>query len=255
MIMHSDTFRGQGVLFVFSLIFLVISGFSLPVEDRKTTISGKVTDATGRPVNNAIIIIDHRMTGTKTDSSGIYCVRVRPGAETIGIFTFCVGIMEEQIEGRDSIDFVFNAVVREHFRPVNPKTEAGLTGKSDMYGEQAVNVGYAWMKMKDVASDISVIDGTNRKYASYPSVKEMIVREVPGARISGGTVVLNGTANLFGPVGALVIIDGVYGASLDDISPVTVKNISILKGASAAIYGSNGFGGVILITTKSYDEE
>jgi outer membrane receptor protein involved in Fe transport len=52
----------------------------------------------------------------------------------------------------------------------------------------------------------------------------------------------------------LIIIDGIAGGTLDDVQPISVASISVLKGTTAVIYGSKGYGGAIIIKTKTYDE-
>ena len=56
--------------------------------------------------------------------------------------------------------------------------------------------------------------------------------------------------NMKGPVPALIVIDGVPSQSYSGLALSTIESITVLKGASAAIYGTRGFGGAILITTK-----
>ena len=69
-----------------------------------------------------------------------------------------------------------------------------------------------------------------------------MIQEIPGIRAK--------VYNLFGPVGPSYVVNGMMVSNLDDILPSTVESIVFLKDGSAAIYGSRGFGGVILIKTK-----
>jgi TonB-dependent SusC/RagA subfamily outer membrane receptor len=79
----------------------------------------------------------------------------------------------------------------------------------------------------------------------------MIQREVSGVRIINGGVVIHDSRNMQGFVEALVVVDGTPTSSLNDIKPATVESIEVLKDASASIYGSRGYGGVVLIKTKT----
>ncbi len=94
------------------------------------------------------------------------------------------------------------------------------------------------------------IDGTNKKYASYRSLSDMLQREIPGVKISGSSVVLQDSKDLWGSVPALIVVDGIPMEGLPDIQPINVKSIEVLKGAAASIYGSRGYGGAIVIKTK-----
>src|SRR5690606_2328416 len=65
----------------------------------------------------------------------------------------------------------------------------------------------------------------------------------------GSTIRIRGS-NTLGDNSALVVIDGIPGRSLDRVDPNSIESITVLKDASAAIYGSQAANGVILITTK-----
>ena len=113
-----------------------------------------------------------------------------------------------------------------------------------------VNTGYGYVKQKNVTTEASKIDGTNKKYASYSSVYEMIQREVSGVRISGTDIIINESKDFFGNIPALLVVDGTYVTDFSNISPSSVESIEVLKGTAAAIYGSRGYGGAVVIKTK-----
>ena len=77
----------------------------------------------------------------------------------------------------------------------------------------------------------------------------MITHESFRSCISGNSVIIQDSKNLWGAVYALIVLDGVYMEELPDIPPVNVKSIEVLKGTAAAIYGSRGSGGAIVIKT------
>jgi TonB-dependent SusC/RagA subfamily outer membrane receptor len=81
----------------------------------------------------------------------------------------------------------------------------------------------------------------------------MIIREVSGVRRYKGGIIIQESANLFGSVPPLILIDGMPG-NLGEVAPFEIKSIAVLKGNSAAIFGSRGYGGAIIIRTKTYDE-
>src|ERR1035437_1722082 len=240
---------------VFLILFsaLCINSITAQKNNKKITITGTVLDAGKEPIVNAIVMIDDQKTTSITDSKGNFKIKVNPTGSKIGIFTFGYGIREEKINGRTQINFNFE---NEPYWKLYGRS-SGMTvlgGRNIASGEESVEVGYAHMKKKDLSTDIDYIDGTNKKYASYSSVTEMILREVSGARRMGNGIIIQGSANLFGPVGPLIVIDGTFGGSLDDIPPSSVESISVLKGTASAIYGSRGYGGAIIIKTKTYDE-
>jgi len=224
------------------LILLAVSGINssnAQKSNKKISLTGTVLNADKTPIANAIIMIDDQKTNSVTDADGKYKVKVKPTASKIGIFTFGQGTKEDSIKGRTQIDFNFG--VSRNQQPAETAVAPG---------EQGVNTGYGMVKQKNLTTTVNKIDGTNKRYASYHSIAEMIQREVSGVRISGGSVVLQGSADLFGDVPALIVVDGVSMYSLPDIQPAYVKSIEVLKGTAAAIYGSRGYGGAIIIKTK-----
>lgn len=228
---------------IFFLILLTVFGIgtaSAQKNNSKIIITGTVTDASGNPVTNAIVMIDGKNTSTLTDAKGMYKIKVRSDAQTLGIFTFSSGIKEEVIGGRTEINIRFGVENVE-------KQEAVQETKP---GDNGVNTGYSYTKEKNVITPIKKIDGTNKKYASYSSIGEMIQREVSGVKVSGSTVIIQDSRDFFGSVPALIVVDGVYMDNLPSISPVNVESIEVLKGSAAAMYGSRGYGGVVIIKTK-----
>jgi TonB-dependent SusC/RagA subfamily outer membrane receptor len=76
----------------------------------------------------------------------------------------------------------------------------------------------------------------------------MIQGKVPGVDVVGNKITIRGVGSLNLSSDPLFVVDGVAVSSIDNISPREVKSITVLKGASAAIYGTRGANGVILIT-------
>lgn len=225
------------LVILFSLFCFQISPAQ---KSKKITITGTVLGVDKKPIANGIIMIDNIKTSSVTDAEGKYSVKIKPDALKIGVFTFGNGVREEDINGRVKVDFNFSTAAAG--QPVDDtEIEAG---------DEAVNTGYRAVKRKDVTTDISRIDGTNKKYASYSSIYDMIQREVSGVKVNGDYIIVQGSATLDGGVPALLVVDGVYVQSIGDISPTSVESIEVLKGSSASMYGSRGFGGVILISTR-----
>lgn len=78
----------------------------------------------------------------------------------------------------------------------------------------------------------------------------MIEGQVPGVQVSGNSVVIRGAGTVMGSTQPLFVVDNVATESIDMLNPRDVKSIDVLKGSAAAIYGTRGANGVILITTK-----
>ncbi len=207
-------------------------------KKKNITIIGTVIDANKAPIANAIIMVDGQKTNSVTNAKGEYKIKVKPSAQRIGVFTFGSGIKEEAINGRDHIDINFSSSSED--KATAPQSN----------GDEGVNVGYGSVKKKNLLAPVNSVDGTNKKYASYRTIYDMISREVSGVRVNGNKVVILGSKDLFGDVPALFVVDGTPVDDISNISPTVVKSIEVLKGSAAAIYGSRGYGGVILIKTK-----
>jgi hypothetical protein len=227
------------VLFLL-LSLLCVTSLTAQKKDKKFTIEGTVLNGSKQPIANAIIMIDDKKTNSLTDAEGNYKVKVKADAVKIAIFTFSNGTFEDSIKGRTKIDFNFGS------------TKA-LTINNDKVapGEEAVNNGYGVVKKKNLTTDVTKIDGTKKKYRNYDSITDMILRECSGVKLVGGEFIIQGSQDLMGSVPALIVVDGVPTDGIPDISPISVKDIEVLKGTSAAIYGSRGYGGAIVIKTKT----
>jgi TonB-dependent starch-binding outer membrane protein SusC len=230
-------------IFSIILIFLLCIN-NISAQNKKITITGSVISASKEPIVNAIIMIDGKKTNSMTDSQGNFKIKIKPSALKIGIFSFGNGIIEEEISGRTQIDFKFKTIGYQQQIDHNIAP-----------GEEGVGVGYVNAKKKNLTIDVNKIDGTDKKYATYSSISDMIQREVSGVSVGGGVVIIQDSRDLFGSVPALIIVDGVYMDALPNIPPITVKSIEVLKGTSAAIYGNRGYGGAIIIKTKLGNDE
>ncbi len=228
-------------VFIFLVCFISVSVAQLSgqKDNKKFTITGNVLDVDGAPIANAVVMIDGKNTSAMTDAMGNYKIKVSPKAKRIGIFTFGSGIKEEDIAGRILINFNFGAV------------SAQQQGDDAVQpGNELINTGYTKVRKKDKTSDITKVDADDTKQA-YSSIYDML-REVPGVMVSGTNINVQHSIDLQGSIPPLIIVDGVPVNDISYLSPSTVQSVEVLKSTAAAIYGSRGYGGVILITTKKY---
>ncbi|MFN8240664.1 MAG: TonB-dependent receptor plug domain-containing protein [Bacteroidales bacterium] len=222
--------------------FLLLLIILLPLSEglysqkatKKITITGKVTDSSGKPVSGALILIDDQKTDVMTDIQGQYRIKVKPTAVKITAFTLYNGMSEVAINNRTSIDLVM---------PGSRSTSEQAKTNGDQ-----INVGYGTVDKKDLTTSVGKIDGQNSKYASYTNIYDMIRGEVPGVQVSNNKITIHGVSSINSGTDPLFVVDGMVVNSIDDIRPQTVKSIEILKGSAASIYGSRGANGVILIT-------
>ncbi|NLJ43069.1 MAG: TonB-dependent receptor plug domain-containing protein [Bacteroidales bacterium] len=228
--------------FVLLIFLLAAAGISVTTRGQskanKNIITGYVTDRDYYPVVGALVMVDQKATNITTDEKGFYKVRITNGSGSIGIYSSDCGIITEIIGGRTRINFRYSVPLS----PVNNSGQVDVTSDNDQ-----VNIGYSKIDRRNLTTSVSSIDGTDSRFASYTSVYEMLKGTVPGVLVNGNKVLIRGFTTMFGSNEPLYVVDGIPVSSLDDLSPRLVKSIEVLKGPAAAIYGSRGANGVILV--------
>ncbi len=200
-------------------------------------VTGTVTDIEMHPVGGVLIVIDFQDSGTKTRNDGTYKIKVKPDVKSVGAYTSNMGSAVTMFEGQKEIDFVLDG------------TEAMVNfAPAVREGEKKIDIGYGTVNSKEVITDVGYIDGQTVDNAAYSNIYDMIQGKVPGVDVVGNTITIRGIGSLNLSSDPLFVVDGVAVSSIDNISPREVKSITVLKGASAAIYGTRGANGVILIT-------
>jgi TonB-dependent SusC/RagA subfamily outer membrane receptor len=118
--------------------------------------------------------------------------------------------------------------------------------------ELAVNSGY--MTETNLNYAVANLEEENNDYCKYTDIYALLRAEAgSGIMVSNsGSITVRGGNNSFsGATEALIVVDGQPTSSIDWIRPCTVRSINILKGSDAAIYGTRGGNGVVVITTKN----
>jgi TonB-dependent SusC/RagA subfamily outer membrane receptor len=220
----------RGLIFLMILIVPIYCNLYSQKPGKKYYITGQVIDANDKPVSGAIVLVDNQNTQIVTDDKGVYTVRVKAKAERIAVFKPENGQKDEEINGRTVINFRLN----------------GGTSLQTNEEKEKVNIGYGYASKKDLTTSVSTIDGEKNKSAAYQSIYEMLQKD-PSVQVNGKKITIRGI-NSINSTDPLLIVDGIMVSSIDDISSSMVKSIEILKGSDAAIYGSRGANGVILIT-------
>lgn len=210
---------------------------SLPQSLRR--ISGVVTDPSGIPIIGANVVIKGTTQGTVTDLDGRYQLEVPEGA-----------VLQISYIG------YFTQEVKVGNRPVVSVSLAENTKQLD----EIVVIGYGTQKKGEVASAIASIKSDHFIQGTPVADAAQLIRgKVAGLTIvspdanptSTSQIALRGITTLKSSTSPLVLIDGIPG-SLNTVSPDDIEQIDVLKdGSAAAIYGTRGTNGVILITTKS----
>lgn len=207
----------------------------------QTTVSGTLTQAeTGEPLVGATILEKGTNNGVFTDENGVFKIALS-GTEAV---------LVSHLVGYVTLETLWRG-----------ESELALSMESVLNLEEIVIVGYGSQKKEDVTGAVASVSEERLENVPNTNFAQALRGAVPGISVnqtsasaegSANNIVIRGQNSLSANNGPLIVLDGVpYGANIAEINPVDIESIEVLKDASAAaIYGSRGANGVILITTK-----
>ena len=244
------------------VVLLLFCGLAIPAytfaadnpivdDEQQSTVTGTVTDAeTGDAMPGVNVLVRGTAIGAITDVAGKYSLQNVERNATL-VFSF-IGYVTQEVAlgGRTVVDISLAAEL------------------TDL--DEVVVVGYSTQRRANVVGSVSAISGESIQSVPSPNVTTSLSGRIPGAIVVQNTgepgsygqrIQIRGRSTLGGSRNAynsstapLVVIDGVPGRNMDEIDPNDIESLSVLKDASAAIYGSTAANGVILITTKKGSE-
>jgi iron complex outermembrane receptor protein len=218
-----------------SAFFLLVS-----VGMYAQSVSGTVSSEDG-PLPGATVVVKGTSNGTTTDFDGNFTIAA--DADAVLVVSF-VGFTSQEVAvgGQDQISVMLAA---------------------DNKLEEVVVTGYGSQRSKEVTSAVVKIDEEEFNKGTINDASQLLQGKVAGLQVynrggdpnAAATIRLRGISTVGANTQPLVVVDGVIGASLANVDPSDIESINVLKdGSAAAIYGSRGSSGVILVTTKSGKE-
>ncbi len=118
----------------------------------------------------------------------------------------------------------------------------------DSEENREIAVGYGYISEKDLSFGVSHMENKNDKFCSYSNIFDLISGQLSGVTVVGHDIYIRGGTNSFSlSTSALYVVDDQTTSSIGWIQPCQVKSINVLKDGNAAVYGSRGGNGVILI--------
>ena len=224
---------------------LVLMAFAMlwatPAAAQTVNLTGTVIDAgNSEPLIGATVSVAGSKVNAVTDIDGRFTLTAIPADATVNVNYVGYTPASVAVKGRTAI-------------------EVKLVEDTKMLDEVVV-IGYGTMDKKELTSAISHV--SEKDFAKVTSIDPtmMIQGKVPGVSITNtgagdpnnqASIQIRGVSSRSAGLGPLIVIDGVAGANLTNINPNDIASFDILKdGAAAAIYGTRGSNGVILITTK-----
>ncbi len=212
--------------------------FPLMVHAQEIIVTGTVKDTKGEEIIGAGVVVKGKPgTGTITDVTGNFRIAASPG---------------------DVLVISYVGYVKQEVRVV-PGTKPDIVLEEDnRVLDEVVVIGYGTQRKEELTSAVSSIKADKFVQVTSPDAAGLIRGKIAGLAVispdanplSASQIILRGVTTLSSDASPLVIIDGIPG-DFNSVSPNDVEQIDILKdGSAAAIYGTRGTNGVILITTK-----
>ena len=245
-------------IYVFQLIIFILilsasqtfAGISLdessdPSQQQEKRISGKLTDQAGAPLPGVSVVVKGTTTGTVTDANGYYTLANIPGNATL-IFSFVGMKTREMVVGN--------------------QTTIDISLLEESIGiDEVISIGYGTQKKSHLTGAISKVTNEGLEQIPTSRIEEALIGKVSGVSIqmvdasagSAPTIRVRGVGSITADASPLIVMDGVVVSSdyLGSIDMNDIQSVEVLKdAASAAIYGSRGGNGVIMITTKKGTE-
>ena len=227
------------------LLLLSGAGFAYAAEDVSTdvaavtqqsvTVKGVVKDANGEPIIGASVFEKGTSNGTVTDYDGNYSLKVANSNATI-VVSYIGYVTQEVKAGSDVVLQEDNALLNE-----------------------VVVIGYGTQRKADVTSAVASVKAEDFNAGKIGDAAELVKGKIAGLTVvnssgdpkAGSSIRLRGITTLVGSLTPLILVDGIEG-DLNTVAPENIASIDVLKDASAAaIYGTRGANGVIIITTKT----
>lgn len=217
------------------VLFIAVTG----IKAQGIEVSGTVTDSeTNNTMPGVNILIKGTSQGTSTNGEGYYHTSIPTSSDTL-VFTF-VGYETREV-------------------PINGRNEINVKLKpSTFISEEVVVVGYGVQDAEEITGAVSSIKSEDFVKGTVTDAAQLVKGKIAGLNVtnpngnpvSTSEISLRGVTTLMSNREPLILIDGVPGG-LNEVSPQEIESIDVLKdGSAAAIYGTRGSNGVILITTK-----
>ena len=203
----------------------------------QNTVSGTVFDQNAEPLPGVAVQIKGTLTGTLTDAQGKYTITVAKG-ETL-VYS-CLGMLDAEV--------------------VVSKAVHNVKLLADSYSlDDAVVIGYGSVRKSDLTGAVASVKASDLKNSKVGMVSGALQGTAAGVQVTQGNlkpgadagIVVRGIGSVNAGTSPLYVVDGVPMDGLQSLSAGDIQSIEVLKDASsAAIYGSRGSNGVVLITTR-----
>ncbi|AWW33221.1 SusC/RagA family TonB-linked outer membrane protein [Echinicola strongylocentroti] len=209
-------------------------------EKAEIDVQGTVKDSSGEPLLGVSILVKGTTKGTITDMDGSFKL---------------TGISEDAVLQVSFIGFKSQEV------SIGGKSQLDIVLEEDTQGlDEVVVTGYTTQKRENLTGSVAIVDGDKLQDITSPNVGNMLQGKLAGVDVSASSgapgalpdIRIRGKNSIRSSVNPIWVVDGVIWHGTPNINPADIKSISVLKdAASAALYGSRGANGVVVVTTKT----
>ena len=212
------------------LLAVVLNAAFANSQEKTQAIYGKAVTMGDMPVRG--LSVSSKTLGSKTTTDTTGCFTLVCAEKDVIIFE---GELFKTVKKKIKPNTTDSVIAEMTF----PMTEANID----------VAIGYGYITEKDRTTAVSRLP-KGKDYCRYTNMMDLLSENFTSLSVSGGCVTIRGNETFNGPQCALLIVDGQEVQSLDFVTPCDVKDVSVIKDGGAAIYGSRGGNGVIIITLK-----
>ena len=218
------------------LLFVLLLNIGFANAQKKLT--GKVVNNKNQPIAKAKIYLDSIDSNVETDKNGYFEVQLPVKVASINIYSYEYGLLSSKFNDESIMNFVF----LDSEKSTNKRIKKW----------EKIKIGYSEENKKyQVLNSKSIGAADDKNSGIYNNIFDLIRGRLPGVTVSrDNKITIRGVSSIRNISDPLFVVDGMIVSSIDYISPNIVKSISVLKGAEASVYGSQGSSGVIVIKTK-----
>jgi iron complex outermembrane receptor protein len=210
-------------------------------------VKGKISDLAGNPLPGASIVVEGTTSGTLTGVDGTFTIACPKDKALVISY---VGYKTQKITVTSAETITIT--LEEDFNKIDEILVVGI--------------GYGTMRKSDLTGSIASVSSDNLKQGVVTSAEQSLQGKIAGLTVIqpsgdpsvGAALRIRGGSTLglsMGDNAPLIVVDGIPGVDLNDINPLEIASVDVLKDASAcAIYGSRASNGVIIVTTKGVNK-
>ena len=222
--------------------FLLLLGicFAFTVSAQQKTVTGTVTgESDGMALPGVNVIVKGTSTGASTDFDGNYAIDVEPGA-TLS-FSYIGYITKEIVVGDTS---TINVALAEDVSALDEVVVVGYGTRKKSHSTGAI--------AKIGGDDVAAVQATRVDEALAGKLPGVLIQNQDGAPGAAPKIQIRAASSISGASNPLIVVDGFpISGGIETVNSNDIQSLEVLKdAASAAIYGSRGANGVILVTTK-----